>query len=326
MTVVADTIDEFASDPEMVAMFVNNANELLEQIETDLVAIEKVAESDRVSVVNRIFRSAHTIKGESGFVGLNTIGKLAHTMENLLDQVRESKVEPTSQVVSTLLSSLDVLRSLLQNVEESNQADISGALEPLVALTQDSAVPPPTIDAAPAEERSVAPQAVDVVPVAVAQPIVEVPAPVPTPVPVVAAPSTATTQTRTRVLVVDDEPIVRSLVVRQMSKLGVQVDQAESAEMAQQMMRKGLYHVVICDLNLPGISGVELVPRLKSISPLVQVIMLTGDANLVTVLESLENGAIDFIPKTRDYSLLEGPVRDALARVDRWTPLMRSRR
>ena len=53
---VADTIDEFASDPEMVAMFVNNANELLEQIETDLVAIEKVAETDRVSVVNRIFR------------------------------------------------------------------------------------------------------------------------------------------------------------------------------------------------------------------------------------------------------------------------------
>lgn len=316
MSAVADTIDEFASDPEMVAMFVNNANELLEQIETDLVAIEKVAETERVSVVNRIFRSAHTIKGESGFVGLNTIGKLAHTMENLLDQVRESKMEPTARVVSTLLSSLDVLRSLLDNVEESNGYDISEALDSLIALNHEPTAAPVTEVSAPAPV------------VAVQEVVVREVAPSPAAATTVAIekPATATTQTRTRVLVVDDEPIVRSLVSRQFGKAGINVDQAESAEVAQQMMRKSLYHVVICDLNLPGISGVELLPKLKAISPLVQVIMLTGDANLVTVLESLENGAIDFVPKARDYASLLPPVIDALSRVDRWMPLMKSRR
>lgn len=315
MSVVADTIDEFASDPEMVAMFVNNANELLEQIETDLVAIEKTAAEERVSVVNRIFRSAHTIKGESGFVGLNTIGKLAHSMENILDQVRESKIEPTNQVVSTLLSSLDVLRSLLENVETSNDTDISDSLEVLHALADAS-----DGHAAPAEAQP-APVVAD--PVVVATPVVAVAVPQ---APVVAAPSEKPATTRTRVLVVDDEPIVRSLVCRQFNKSNINIDQAESAEAAIQLMRKSLYHVVICDLNLPGMSGVELLPKLKAISPLVQVIMLTGDANLVTVLESLENGAIDFIPKTKDYSLLVGPVVDALNRVDRWMPLMKSRR
>lgn len=317
MTVIADTIDEFASDPEMVAMFVSNATKLLELIETDLTSLETVPPSERVAIVNRVFRSVHTIKGESGFVALDTIGKLTHTMENLLDQLRESTAPSISRVVAALLSSVGVLRSLVGNVEESNQADISDTLHNLDRISQ-AAVTPTSPSAASK--------------LSTTSPTTAAPTRSPThskSVPLAVAPSKPKSNpphTRTRVLVVDDEPIVRSLVTRQFNKLGIAIDQADSAETAQQMMRKSLYHVVICDLNLPGLSGVELLPQLKAISPLVQVIMLTGDANLLTVLESLENGAIDFIPKTRDYSLLVQPVCEALARVDRWTPLMRSRR
>ncbi len=236
-------------------------------------------------------------------------------MENLLDQVRESKMEPTAKVVSTLLSSLDVLRSLLDNVAESNGYDISDALESLIALNQAPA-------AFPVTEVS-ASTSIHFAPV-VEAPVVAAPVAAVTVTP--EKPTAPVTQTRTRVLVVDDDPIVRSLVVRQFSKVGINVDQADAAEVATQMMRKSLYHVVICDLNLPGMSGVELLPKLKAISPLVQVIMLTGDANLVTVLESLENGAVDFVPKARDYASLLPPVVNALSRVDRWMPLMKSRR
>ena len=81
------------------------------------------------------------------------------------------------------------------------------------------------------------------------------------------------------------------------------------------------------DVEAPALAFIaDFAPKLKAISPLVQVIMLTGDANLVTVLESLENGAIDFVPKARDYASLLPPVIDALSRVDRWMPLMKSRR
>lgn len=313
MTVIADTIDEFASDPEMVAMFVSNATRLLEKIETDLNALETVAPADRIAIVNRIFRAVHTIKGESGFVALDTIGKLTHTMENLLDQLRESKTPSVSRVAAALLSSVGVLRSLVENVDESNHTDISETLTNLDQIGQD----PTTATLTVAVPKHATPRpATEALASAVATPLVVAPS----------NSKSSQPHTRTRVLVVDDEPIVRSLVSRQFSKLGIAIDQADSAETAQRMMRKSLYHVVICDLNLPGISGVELLPKLKAISPLVQVIMLTGDANLMTVLESLENGAIDFIPKTRDYSLLVQPVCDALARVDRWTPLMRSRR
>jgi|GEM_PF-5768140 len=313
MTVIADTIDEFASDPEMVAMFVSNATRLLEKIETDLNALETVAPADRITIVNRIFRAVHTIKGESGFVALDTIGTLTHTMENLLDQLRDSKAPSVSRVAAALLSSVGVLRSLIENVDESNHTDISETLTHLDQIGQDAGTAPLAVAVPKHATRRLA---TEVLASAAAVPLVVVPP----------KPKSSQPQTRTRVLVVDDEPIVRSLVSRQFSKLGIAIDQADSAETAQRMMRKSLYHVVICDLNLPGISGVELLPKLKAISPLVQVIMLTGDANLMTVLESLENGAIDFIPKTRDYSLLVQPVCDALARVDRWTPLMRSRR
>lgn len=313
MTAIADNMDAFANDPEMVAMFVSNAAELTEQIETDLVAIEKIPTAQRFDVVNRIFRAAHTIKGESGFVGLSNIGRLAHGMENILDQVREARIEPTHQVVSTLLTSLDTLRQMIDCVEESHNVDLEPQLAQLARLDAATQTAVPTIVVAP--------------------PVIETPAsaqPVvvkePTPVAPTRVVPTLNATSRVRVLIVDDEPVVLSIATRQLNKAGILVDQVENAEGALKLMRSNLYNVVICDLNLPGMSGVELLHQLKSISPMVQVVMLTGYANLVTVLESLEGGAADFLPKGQDYDQLVDIVRDALVRVDRWVPLMKSRR
>ncbi len=305
MTAPADCIDEFVDDPEMIAMFVNNAAELTEQIENDLVAIERIPPQERLDVVNRIFRAAHTIKGESGFIGLRNIGRLAHGMENILDQVRESRIEPTQQVVSTLLSSLDTLRQMIESVEDSHSVDVGPHLSQLALLESGTQPIPLTPSPSPvALAKAEAMSSNQDGPVAKA----------------------SSNTARARVLIVDDEPTVVAIASRQLNKAGIPVDEAINAEDALQMMRRNLYTVVICDINLPGISGVELLRKLKTLSPMVQVVMLTGHTNIITVLDSFEAGAADFLPKSQDYTQLVKLVNDALGRVDRWVPLMRSRK
>lgn len=219
MLQIDDTLDQFASDPEMVAMFVSNATELVETLETDLLMIESTPASQRLDVLNRIFRAAHTIKGESGFVGLNKIGKLAHTLENALDLMREDQLQATKPVVSTLLNAVDVLQGLISHVERSEQEDLTETLNSLALLI--APVPAPIVAVPNVSE----PSRVEVVAPPTVAPVVAAPA-----LPAQAASQATTTNTpaspagsapqtgRVRVLVVDDEPMVCKLVSRQLQK------------------------------------------------------------------------------------------------------------
>lgn len=314
----AELDDLYGSDPELVAMFVGNASELLDQIEVDLLELEKVSDEEVDELVNRVFRSAHTIKGESSFVSLDNIGKLAHTVENVLDLIRDHEIDVDRRVVNTLLESFDRLRQLVDDVEASHDVDLSSDLAKLqsildgsvyvAAAAEDDTLESPAASSSPATGESDP----------VADSAHEVDGDT--------ASENKTNTDRVRVLIIDDEPMVARLVARQLSKVNIPSEHALDPQESLRMMRRGLHNVVICDLNLPDMSGTELVPMLKAISPMVQIIMLTGDANLVTVMESLEAGAMDFVQKSQNYRDLVEPVQQALDRADRWIPLMRSRR
>ena len=312
----------YGNDPEMLAMFTSNATDLLDRIEADLLDIERDPENASADVINRVFRSAHTIKGESGFVSLNNIGRLAHTVENVLDRVREGELSATPSLISTLLDSFDRMRQMVENIETSESVDLNDAIQvletilngqPIAAVAVDSPVDAPSPVPVPVSIAAPGPQAAQVVESAVGSDVDDTTSnPVPT--------------GRVRVLVIDDEPVTAKVISRTLLKAGIPNVAVETANDALREMKRGLYNVVISDLNLPDMSGVDLLPKLKGISPMVQVIMLTGDANLVTVMESLEAGAFDFLPKSQNYNQLIAPVEEALARADRWIPLMRSRR
>lgn len=303
MIALEDSVDEFAKDPEFVAMFVNKAYQLISKVEEDLAAFEDCPPRKRGELLNQIFRSVHTIKGEAGFVAMQNIGRLAHSIENILDRAREFEIDLTHEIILRLMASLDVLRDLVGHADTSESIDISHALaaledrEPLVDVSTPAIAP-----ASPAAQvMSPADKGVD--PSATERPAV-----------------------RKRTLIVDDEPIITRVAAQQLAAAGIPADEVGSAEEALALMRRNLYNVVICDIDMPGMSGLDLIPKLKEISPLVQVVMLTGKPNFATVLGSLTAGAIDFLPKTQDYKPLIEIVQHALGRVDRWVPLMRSRR
>ena len=82
--------------------------------------------------------------------------------------------------------------------------------------------------------------------------------------------------TAVRVLVVDDEPSIRSVVQKLLSKSGYEADCAEDAQSALAALDTGSYGVVVSDVVLPGMSGVALLKAIRERAPDLQVIMMTG--------------------------------------------------
>jgi len=114
--------------------FVNEAREHLETIEADLLAIEEGGAAIDEQLVNKVFRAAHSIKGGSGFFGLDKVKELAHKAETVLDLVRSRKLTPNAEVTNVLLAAFDKLREMINSAAESNRTDIADLVAGLVGL------------------------------------------------------------------------------------------------------------------------------------------------------------------------------------------------
>ncbi|MBC7871567.1 MAG: response regulator transcription factor [Chitinophagaceae bacterium] len=99
------------------------------------------------------------------------------------------------------------------------------------------------------------------------------------------------------VLVVDDEGANRYSVSKTLQRVGYMVGEASSGEDALEMMGKQHYDVVLTDIRMPGLDGVELLRRIKDESPDSIVILMTGYASLGTAVEALRLGAHDYLIK-----------------------------
>jgi len=107
-------------DPEVFADFVVEAREHLETIEPNLLELEK--QPDKLELLDHIFRPMHSLKGASGFLGLNEINTLAHKGENVLDELRKGNLTVTSEIMDVILEATDALRSMIDSLEaEGNE-------------------------------------------------------------------------------------------------------------------------------------------------------------------------------------------------------------
>lgn len=124
----------FEGDAGLLADFVVEANEGLAEIETDLLTIEAAGADIDSDLVNKVFRSIHSIKGAAGFLALHKTGELAHSMENVLTLVRNRVLIPTSAVVDQLLKSADLLKRMIGAIESSNGVDVSDHVSALKVI------------------------------------------------------------------------------------------------------------------------------------------------------------------------------------------------
>ena len=123
-----------------------------------------------------------------------------------------------------------------------------------------------------------------------------------------------------RVLIVDDEGRLRDVLSRAIASWGFQVASARSAEEGLRLMQASKFDISIVDLNLPGISGIELFEKLRAIHPEHQVIVLTGFGNLEAARAAIRLDVVDFLEKPCPLGELEKSLHRATQRLVRPMP------
>lgn len=114
-----------------------------------------------------------------------------------------------------------------------------------------------------------------------------------------------------RVLIVDDEVEFLDTLAKRLSKRKLQVSCSTSGEDAIRILKDRPFDVVILDVKMPGMDGIEALREIKRMCPLVEVIMLTGHANVEVAIQGMELGAFDYLMKPIDIDELLYKVQDA---------------
>lgn len=114
-----------------------------------------------------------------------------------------------------------------------------------------------------------------------------------------------------QVLLVDDEVDFLETLMKRMKKRNVDITGVKSGEEALSALDLDRVDVVVLDVRMPGMDGIETLREIKRRHPLVEVIMLTGHANIEVAVQGMELGAFDYLMKPMDIDELLYKVEDA---------------
>jgi putative two-component system response regulator len=129
----------------------------------------------------------------------------------------------------------------------------------------------------------------------------------------------------TRILVIDDEDVIRMLVMEILETAGYAVTGAESAERALQLLGKTEFDLVVSDVVMPGLSGLELLELVRERYASLPVVLVTGAGTYETLSQALTRGAAGLVTKPFAHADLQAAVADALDRAGRARDDLRER-
>jgi len=122
------------------------------------------------------------------------------------------------------------------------------------------------------------------------------------------------TMIKMRLMLVDDEERFLQTTSKMIRKKGYDVITAASGEACLEKLETEMVHVVIMDVKMPGMDGVETLKRIKQRYPRIEVIMLTGHATADSAVEGLKSGATDYLQKPTSVEDLLAKAEQAFAR------------
>jgi DNA-binding NtrC family response regulator len=120
-----------------------------------------------------------------------------------------------------------------------------------------------------------------------------------------------------KMMLVDDEERYLSTTQKLLSKKGYDVLTASSGSEALEKLNMQNIHVVVLDVKMPGMDGIETLREIKKQFPLVEVIMLTGHATVESAVDGLKSGATDYLMKPADIDDLINKAEEAFAKRQR---------
>ena len=124
------------------------------------------------------------------------------------------------------------------------------------------------------------------------------------------------------ILIVDDEPDIVEALVNYLDDY--KVDFAYDADSALKKVASGKFKIVLADIVMPGLDGIELLRRIKDINPGIQVIMMTGQTTLMRASESMQDGALRYLLKPfDDISEVDKAIDEAIKKIEGWKDTFR---
>ncbi len=114
------------------------------------------------------------------------------------------------------------------------------------------------------------------------------------------------------ILIIDDEKAIRKTLSEILSYEGYKIDDAENGEEGLKKIKEKQYDVVLCDIKMPRIDGIEFLEKAKEISPDTPIIMISGHGTIETAVEAVKKGAFDYVAKPPDLNRLLITIRNAM--------------
>jgi two-component system, NtrC family, nitrogen regulation response regulator NtrX len=115
-----------------------------------------------------------------------------------------------------------------------------------------------------------------------------------------------------KILIVDDEEIIRETLKEILQDEGYQIELAVDGEQALNLLKKNKYDLILCDIKMPKMDGMEVLDKAMDVAPDVPFIMISGHGTVETAVEAAKKGAFDFISKPPDLNRMLITIRNAL--------------
>ena len=116
-----------------------------------------------------------------------------------------------------------------------------------------------------------------------------------------------------KILVIDDEPIVRTSCIRSLSPEGYEVKSASSGKEALELLENEPFNLVLLDLKMPDMDGIEVLKKIKNTWPDTKVVMITGYSTVETAVKTLKLGAFSYLEKPFMPDTLLETAREAFS-------------
>ncbi|MGO3156411.1 MAG: sigma-54-dependent transcriptional regulator, partial [Mesonia sp.] len=119
-----------------------------------------------------------------------------------------------------------------------------------------------------------------------------------------------------KILIIEDEAAIRRVLVKILSEESktYELEEAEDGLAGIEKIKDQDYDLVLCDIKMPKMDGVEVLEAIKKIKPEIPIVMISGHGDLETAVETMKKGAFDYISKPPDLNRLLNTVRIALDR------------
>ncbi|WP_152269157.1 sigma-54-dependent transcriptional regulator [Agriterribacter humi] len=118
------------------------------------------------------------------------------------------------------------------------------------------------------------------------------------------------------ILIIDDEKAIRKTLGEILSYEGYKIDEAGDGEEGLKRFKEKSYDVVLCDIKMPKIDGIEFLDKASEINPDVPIIMISGHGTIETAVEAVKKGAYDYVSKPPDLNRLLITIRNAMDKTD----------